>query len=155
MSNAYNGPYLFRVISNQHGYYGRGTILNPYDVEKYNESYGSSGTRFLYKEDVEMVFDPRSYDDHFGASSFMGGLWEVLLGLPQDKPIESKILRTMLISFFGNGAKKKLATLLTPADIINWIQLNQAEVNELMGIKPLQSRAASTTAPVLAPTRRT
>lgn len=143
MSKEYYGPYIFRTVKNlSHQYYPGENILNPNQILDYQKTH-TCDARWLYADQVEFVFDPPRYEEFFGKNTLMGGLYTVLTNLPGDKPIESKIVRSLLLAFFGNAAKKKLATLETPDQIFAWIRNNIDEVNSFMGIAPFPTQATS------------
>lgn len=64
----------------------------------------------------------------------MSGIRTMLANLPAEEPITSKTAWAFLYSYFGNGAKKKLQELKTPAGILGWMKESPLEVLKVLGI---------------------
>lgn len=134
-------PYAINVTVKDPNYWGSATpFLDLSAIHQYNRSCPTSYR--IYREDLTIKQPPVSLcpPNITRYELSMRGLRNILETLPQDEAIESSIMKMLLISYFGNGAKKKLAELKTPKDVRNWITDHPLDVLETMGIKLPDSR---------------
>jgi hypothetical protein len=117
---------------------------NYYSVEtliRSNTNYDRAHEHYVYMDQFFLILDRNLYTTYVGGT-FLGNIDLMLKTLPQDQSISSGTVWSLLVSAFGNAAKKKLRELSTPKAILAWMESSPTEVANLMGITLLPIRTA-------------
>ena len=100
-----------------------------------NTNIALKETGYIFLDNLQFAWEPMGQRSVRSTGIAMNGIWALLVALPQEEVITNKTHLAMITSYFGNGAKKKIAELGTPKAIVEWAKTNPIEVLTLMGIK--------------------
>lgn len=119
-------PYRITLQNVVHGlyYYNNDECLLT-NVKKLNERHGPENPRHLSLQQLKFSYS--------GTGSF-ASLGAALGKLPSEQPIENKLITALLLSYFGNAAKKKLKELSTPTAILKWVMEEPLDVLRTMNV---------------------
>lgn len=104
-----------------------------------NTNYDRLHESYLYMDQFSLILDRNLYNTYVGGG-FLSNADLMLKTLPQDEPISGSTVWALLVSAFGNAAKKKLRELSTPKAILAWLETSPIEIAELMGVTLLPIR---------------
>jgi hypothetical protein len=129
-------PYMI-YVKNVHDIYYEGDVQPIEPIILNNKHYASKPRHIVYRDNLKFEFNPDKRHMQNTGYCQMNGVTALLLSLPAEEPITNKFHRSILISYFGNGAKTKLDELKTPKAILDWVAKNPWEVLDCMGIRNL------------------
>lgn len=103
------------------------------DIYSYNRGHRKEGPGYLWLDQLIIQWPEADFLRNWEAMK-MGGIRAMLESLPASEPIISQTVWSLLISYFGNSAKKKLKSLGTSGAILDWLKTSPMEVLEVLGI---------------------